>query len=231
MNDSMPDEINFLDLAVLLKITPNTPLEKLGGLINASIFEASNLAGGMKQKGLIEFSANYPGPNSMTVTEAGKALIAEGDTKGAEPFDHLDDSILQQLAGGKKTPLELQSLLNVRARDLALRLYKEWKQGFLTYDLKNGMVDVTLTEKGFLLAKKPPMPAAGVMPAAQVKPANDWQPNPTGSMAQSATSAMPAAPGAPAMTQPNAAPKTSKRSLIILGVLVIILVIVFVVLR
>lgn len=149
----MTDEINFMDLAVLLKITPNTPLEKLGGIMNSSIFDASNIAGSMKQKGLIEFTAYYPGPNSINITEQGRALISEADTKSSEQFDELDFHILQNLSGGKRLPSELQSSLNLRPKDLALRLYKESKQGFMTYDIKNGGIELMLTEKGFLQAK------------------------------------------------------------------------------
>ncbi len=149
----MADEINFMDLAVLLRITPNTPLEKLGGIMNSSIFDASNIAGSMKQKNLIEFTAYYPGPNSINITEQGKALISEADARSSEPFDELDSHILQHLSGGKRLPSELQSTLNVRPKDLALRLYKESKQGFMTYDIKNGGVELMLTEKGFLQAK------------------------------------------------------------------------------
>ena len=149
----MADEINFLDLAVITRITPNTPLEKLGGLINSSIFDASNIAGTLKQKSLIEFSANYPGPNSMNITEQGNALIREANERSADPFDKLDESILQHLSGGKRLPSELQSTLNIRPKDLALRLYKESKQGFVTYEIKNGTVEIMLTEKGFLKAK------------------------------------------------------------------------------
>ena len=130
----MADEVNFLDLAVLLKLTPNTPLEKLGSLLNASIFDASNLAGTLKQKDLIEFTSYYPGPNSITVTETGKAVIADADAKSALPFDPLDESILKQLSAGKRAPVELQGTLNLRPKDLAMRLYKESKQGFLTYE-------------------------------------------------------------------------------------------------
>ena len=149
----MSNEINFLDLAVLTKITPNTPLEKLGGLINSSIFDASNIAGTLKQKSLIEFSANYPGPNSMNITEQGTALIKEADGHIADSFDKLDDVILQNLSGGKRVPSELQTTLNLSPKDLALRLYKESKQGYVIYDIKNGGVDIMLTEKGFLKAK------------------------------------------------------------------------------
>lgn len=146
-------EISFLDLAVITRITPNTPLEKLGGLINSSIFDASNIAGTLKQKSLIEFSANYPGPNSMNVTEQGNALIREANEHSADSFDKLDETILQHLSGGKRFPSELQTTLNLRPKDLALRIYKESKQGFVTYDIKNGNVELLLTEKGFLKAK------------------------------------------------------------------------------
>ncbi len=149
----MPDEVTFMDIASLLSITPDTTLEKLGRMLNTSIFDISNIAGTMKQKGLIEFTSFYPGPTSMTVTDAGKALIAEADARSAEPIDMLDDAILDQLAGGRRIPLELQNTLNVRPKDLALRLYKLSKQGFLIYDIKSGGVELLLTEKGFLKAK------------------------------------------------------------------------------
>ncbi len=136
-----------------MRILPNTPLEKLGGLINSSIFDASNIAGTLKQKSLIEFSANYPGPNAMNITEAGNALVREANEHSNDPFDKLDEAILQQLSGGKRTPNDLQSTLNIRPKDLALRIYKETKQGFVTYEIKNGTVEVLLTEKGFFKAK------------------------------------------------------------------------------
>ncbi len=144
------DEINFMDLACILKITPDTVLEKFGSLINASFFDASNIAGTLKQKGLIDFTSNYPGPNGMVLTDAGKNLINEANTRSAEPFDNLDGTILTQLSAGKRLPNELSTTLNLRPKDLALRLYKLYKQEYMTYELKNGSVDMMLTEKGFL---------------------------------------------------------------------------------
>lgn len=170
----MPDEITFMDLASLLSIGPDTTLEKLGSAINANFFDASNIAGSLKQKGLIDFSASYPGPNTVTITDTGKALISEADAKAASPYDNLDDAVLVQVSGGKRLPLELQNTLNIRPKDLALRIYKLSKQGYLTYDLKSGGVIVMLTDSGFLKSKTAsamtppaPTPAATTQPAQQ----------------------------------------------------------------
>ena len=151
----MPDEVTFIDLATITRITPDTTLEKLGSIINASIFDASNLAGSLKQKGLIDFMAYYPGPNTIKVTDLGRSLVADADAKAAEPFDSLDHEILKQLSGGKRAPLDLQTSMNVRPKDLALRLYKLSKQGFASYELRSGGSEVSLTETGFLKARAP----------------------------------------------------------------------------
>jgi len=239
----MVEEINFMDLAVLLKITPNTPLERLGGIMNSSIFDASNIAGSMKQKGLIEFTAYYPGPNSINITDAGKALIAEADARAAEPFDQLDGHILQQLSGGKRIPLDLQNTLNLRPKDLALRLYKGGKQGFLIYEIKNGTIDLMLTEKGFLQAKGgtmqvPPMGAVAAASAAsstqqvvQQKFVAQSPPMPDQMQGQPN---MPPPGGAPPKDPmaPGAAPlKGEKTRWIIIAVLVIILVVLYFLIR
>jgi hypothetical protein len=165
----MADDVNFLDLACLLRITPDTTLEKLSSAINANFFDASNLAGTLKQKGLIDFSSYYPGPNTIVISEVGKTLIAEADGRSTEQFDNLDQEILFQLSGGKRLPLELQNTLNIRSKDLALRLYKLFKQGFIVYDLKSGTVGLQLTENGFIRAKanQPQAPAAATAPAPQ----------------------------------------------------------------
>ncbi len=167
----MADEeiITFTDLACLLKITPETTLEKFGSTINASIYDAAQISGTLKQKGLIDFTAYYPGPNSMTITDAGKALKDEAEAKSAETLDNLDEEVLVQLSGGKRMPLELQSSLNIRPKDLALRLYKLSKQGLIGYELRNGNVELMLTEQGFLKAKTAQAPKAPQMapPAAR----------------------------------------------------------------
>ena len=99
----MADEeiITFTDLACLLKITPETTLEKFGSTINASIYDAAQISGTLKQKGLIDFTAYYPGPNSMTITDAGKTLKDEAEAKSAETLDKLDEEVLVQLSGAR----------------------------------------------------------------------------------------------------------------------------------
>ncbi|MDE1823251.1 MAG: hypothetical protein KGI00_00640 [Candidatus Micrarchaeota archaeon] len=221
------DEVNFTDLACLLQIKPDMALEKFGSAINASIFDASNLAGTLKQKGLVEFTSYYPGPNTIIVTEAGKALIAEAESRTAEPLDILDEAILAQLSTGKKAPIEMQNTLNLRPKDLAMRLYKLFKQTLLIYELKSGTVDLLLTEKGFLKASKP-----------QQQPAQkpDQQPHQQEEQQQE-----PAQPQATAQPQQAAAQpeqfqmpplqkkKRSRLPIIILIVLLIILAVVYLV--
>ena len=108
--------------------------------------------------------------------------MAEAEAKGTEPFDNLDEAVLHQLSGGKSAPMELQSNLNIRPKDLALRIYKLFKQGFLIYELKSGTADVMLTEAGFLKAKpavtKPTTPAPSMQQApkpAQAAPVQEQQ--------------------------------------------------------
>ncbi len=161
------ENINFLDLACLFKVEPETTLERFGTIINASVFDAANITGSLKQKGLIDFTAYYPGPNSILVTDTGTALKKEADAKSADALDTLDEEILKQMSGGKRFPKDLQGTLNIRSRDLAFRIYKLYKQSFLSYELKNGGVELMLTEQGFLKAKPAPIMQVPILPAQQ----------------------------------------------------------------
>lgn len=170
----MPEEPNFLDLVCVLNITGDTTIERFGSIINASTFDGANIAGTLKQKGLIDFTSFYPGPNTMKTTDLAKALIAEADAKALTPFDALDESVIVQISNGKKFPSEIQSALNIRPKDLALHLYKVSKQGFITYELKTGNVSLSLTEQGFIKASesKPAKPAQPEAARAQAAAAS-----------------------------------------------------------
>ncbi|MGC8676330.1 MAG: hypothetical protein ACP5T3_02330 [Candidatus Micrarchaeia archaeon] len=173
MADDSLNSVTFLDIACLLKITQDTTLEKFGGVINASVFDAANIAGTLKQKGLITFSSGFPGPTGMQLTDAAKNLLNDINARSSEPADTLDNEILVQLSGGKRLPNELQSALNLVPKDLAYRLYKLYKQNLLNYELRNGNVELLLTEQGFLKAKAAPSQASTVQAQAQ---ANGAQP-------------------------------------------------------
>ncbi len=186
----MADEPNFLDLVSLSKITPDLVVEKFGGRINSSFFDGSNILGTLRLKGLIDFTANFPGQSVITITDQGKQLLKEANEKAALPFDSVDLAILQQLQAGKRSYLDIGNAVNLRPKDLAMHLYKMGIQQFAAYDIKNGVLDVMLTEKGMIQAK------AGVPQPGQQKPAEAQQPA-TQQQAQQPT-------GQPQQPQPQA---------------------------
>lgn len=161
----MPDDITFTDIVAIIKIKPDTTVEKYGGLINSSLFDAANVLGTLSQKKLISFTTAMPGQNPIMLTEAGKNLMTEADSRAEGEFDHLDLTILQQMQNGMNAPADIAKAINISPRDLAMHLYKMMKQGYSTYEFRSGIVSVMLTEKGFAQAKAgmpqkvPPAPA------------------------------------------------------------------------
>jgi hypothetical protein len=157
----MPDEVNFVDIVSLTRITPDTVAERFGGLINSSFFDASNILATLRQKGLIDFTTSFPGQSAVTVTELGKKVLTDAAESAKGEFGELDLTILTQLSNGKRTMQDLGGAINVRPTDLAMHLYKLGQQKYLMYDFRNGIVTITLTEKGFVQAKAGmPQPAA-----------------------------------------------------------------------
>jgi len=149
----MSDEVNFFDLAALLKIKPDTTMEKFGGMLNSSYFDGANIAATLSQKKLINFNTSMPGQSMITLTEEGKQLIDEANTKAQLEFDQLDFATLVQIANGKKTPADIGASVNVRPRDLALHLYKLAQLDYISYEFRSGNVFIMLTEKGFSQVK------------------------------------------------------------------------------
>ncbi|MGC8571892.1 MAG: hypothetical protein ACP5RI_02145 [Candidatus Micrarchaeia archaeon] len=149
----MSDEINFFDLAALLKVTPETTMEKFGGILNSSYFDGANIAATLSQKGLINFNTSLPGQSLITLTSKGSQLIEEANSKANSEFDHLDFAVLVQIANGKKTPFDIGSAVNVRSKDLAMHLYKLAMQDYISYEFRSGSMTIMLTEKGFSQVK------------------------------------------------------------------------------
>jgi DNA-binding MarR family transcriptional regulator len=165
----MLDNITFIDLVALMRITPESTVERFGGLINSSFFDASNILGSLKQKGLVDFITQFPSQSAITVTDQGKQLIAEVQQKDTTPFDALDLSILHQLSNGNRTLPELTGAVNVTTKDLAMHLHKLSVQQFISFELRNGNMNIMLTEKGFLRVKEgiPASEAQAQQPASQ----------------------------------------------------------------
>ena len=207
-----------------MKISDDTTLERFGSAINASIFDASNIAGTLKQKDLIDFTSIFPGPNSIAVTEKGKAVLSEAEQRAATPFDNLDKSILSQISSGKSVPKDIQSAINLNSRDLAMRLYKLSKQSFLTYELKSGQVEILLTEQGFLKASPQQSQPMQPMPSMQPKPNNVQNQVQNTSSAQSTQQAeqQPQQPVAPQEIHLQPKPMNKK---LIAGIVVILVII------
>ncbi len=201
----MADEPNFLDLASLSKITPDLVVEKFGSKINSSFFDGSNILGTLRLKGLIDFTANFPGQSVITVTDIGKQLLKEAADRATMPFDTIDLAILQQLQAGKRSYIDIGNAVNLRPRDLAMHLYKLSQQQYTVYEIKNGVLDIMLTDKGLTQAKggmpqteqqnaeqqkqaaaapqqQAPQPMKQVTPTAQQTGAEEAQAAPPGGM-------------------------------------------------
>jgi len=168
----MLDTISFVDLVALSRITPEATVERFGGLINSSFFDASNILGTLKQKGLVDFITSFPSQSSLTVTEEGRQLLNDAQQKSTLPLDTLDMAVLSEVSSGKRNLSDLASGVNVTPKDLAIRLYKLSEQKMLSYELRNGSMNMALTEKGFLQVKEGAVNEIGVQQPVQATAAN-----------------------------------------------------------
>jgi len=143
------DELTFQDLALLEKIDGNTVVESFGSRINSSFFDAANMLGTLKQKGLIEFKSSFPGPSEVEITPKGKNLMALAEGKSKQEIDKLDEMILGTIANGYKEPKHLQEKINLRASDLAFHLKRLVVQNYASFVFRSGRIEFSLTEEGF----------------------------------------------------------------------------------
>ncbi|EET89602.1 MAG: hypothetical protein LVQ97_01540 [Candidatus Micrarchaeales archaeon] len=154
----MADEINFMDIMALSKITPSTTVEKFGGLVNSSFFDGSNMLGSLKLKGLVDFTSISPGQNAIKITDLGNKLLGDAKAKSTANFDQLDLAILNQMSAGRRGLNDLTASVNLRPLDMAMRLNKMLAQGYISVDFRNGKLDLSLTEKGFMQSKSGKIP-------------------------------------------------------------------------
>ena len=210
-------------------------MKKYGSLINSSFFDASNILGTLKLKGLIDFSTvNFSGQNAIMVTDTGKQLLAEADSKAATAFDELDFAIVSQLSASKRSFVELAGMVNLRPKDMALHINKLVVQQYVSYAIRNGNLDIMLTEKGFLQAKagmlkpEPAMaqPTADSNMAGQ-QPGTGMQMPRQGPLAEAMANAEQMAPGAEDQMI-EAKRKPNSKLLIAVAIVVIIVIALFV---
>ncbi len=142
-------ELNFLDLVVLYRIDENSTMENLRTVVNASFFEAANILGTMKVKGLIDIKSSVGGASSVSLAPGGVAALDTADSKALEQPDQLDDAILHALSTGVRDLEMLTVAVNVRSSDLAYHLHKLHSHQLIDYSVRTGKVSVSLTEQGF----------------------------------------------------------------------------------
>ncbi|ASI14200.1 putative membrane-associated trancriptional regulator [Candidatus Mancarchaeum acidiphilum] len=152
----MVDEINFSDLLALKKISADTIVEKFGSTINSSFFDAANILGSLKIKGLVDYGTNTPGQNVISITDVGNKLLGDADIRSKESIDNLDMEIIHQLGAGKRELSDVSNSINVSQTDLAMHLNKLLVNGYADASFRNGVVNINLTDKGFNLEKEPP---------------------------------------------------------------------------
>ena len=199
----MADEVNYLDLIVLRKMDAESTVEKFGTTINTSFFETANILGTMKIKGLVDIHSSIAGHSPVVISGEGQDYLASAMQKASEPLDALDRAILGAIAAGMRDLNSLQQALNIRARDLALHLHKLKMQDYIDHEIRSARVNLSLTEKGFILAGSSPWraqdgmisPATGAVPGAV-----------SGSGANAGSSASNAAVGAASASPASSSP-------------------------
>jgi predicted transcriptional regulator len=162
------EETTFLDMAVLQRIDAESTVERFGTKINSSFFDAANILGGLKLKGLVSIESKFPGPSSVALTPAGSELLKQADERSAADIDTLDLAILSKVAEGAAEEAAIAGALNIRSQDLAFHIYKLAKKALLGYQLRGGKTFFSLTEEGFK--------QVGYRPKKEAAPAQQQQP-------------------------------------------------------
>ncbi|MBI4399383.1 hypothetical protein HY570_01415 [Candidatus Micrarchaeota archaeon] len=141
-------ELTFLDLIVVERVDKDSVVERFGGKINSSFFDAANLLGTLKIKGYIDIESAI-GFSPIRITEKGTNLLKMAQERIPDPLDEVDNGILSVMATGVSDVETLGRELNLRESDLAFHLYKLVKQNLIDYNLRAGKVSVIMTELGF----------------------------------------------------------------------------------
>ncbi len=144
----MSDDIEFLDVALLKRIDAETTVESFGSRISSTFFEAANLLGTLKIKGLIDIHSAI-GNSPVLITEKGRMLLKDLDVNAEAEPSKMDLAVLGSIRGGLKNPKQIEGTLNIKSNDIAYAIYKLAKRGFIDYRVRNAGVELMLTTQGF----------------------------------------------------------------------------------
>jgi len=160
--------VDFFDIVILEKIKadPESSVEGFGQKINTSFFEAANILGTLKVKGLISFEQSIGGQSKLELSSQGTWTLNLAEEKKESHLSKLDDRIMYVISEGVSDLASLHKEVNVTTEDIALHLYKLVKKGYVEYYIRSGKLYVLLTEKGFsrvgsILPDKPDTAEAG----------------------------------------------------------------------
>ncbi len=145
----MDEDIGFLDVVLISRIDNDTTLENFGGRVNTTYFEAANLMGTLKVKGLVTFEQSVGGQSPVKITDKAKRILGLMNEKSEEQFTDLDTAILRAIASGANNSQKIEEAVNVASFDVALHINKLYVQAFLDYTIRNSVITIRLTEKGF----------------------------------------------------------------------------------
>lgn len=144
----MSDDLEFIDIALLKRIDEETTVEGFGSKISSTFFEAANLLGTLKIKGLIEIHSAI-GNSPVLITEKGKLLLKELDMYSEVELTKTDLAVLGSIRGGMKDPKQVEAALNIKSSDIAYAIYKLVRKGLVDYKVRNAAVEIMLTTQGF----------------------------------------------------------------------------------
>jgi len=145
----MDGDINFLDVILISRVDNETTLENYGGKINTSFFEAANLMGLLKVKGLVMFEQSIGGKSPVKLTDKAVTVLNLMKERSEEGITNLDKAILNAIADGATNHIAIESVVNVASFDVALHLYKLYTTSKIEYTISSGKLTIRLTEKGY----------------------------------------------------------------------------------
>ncbi|BCS90866.1 MAG: hypothetical protein ARM1_0323 [Candidatus Micrarchaeota archaeon] len=145
----------FNELIALTRINDEASVERFSSIMNMQYFDASNLLGSLKAKGLIDFSSiSLTNASKIDITESGKRFFEYALSESTKDIDQLDIELIRRISNGTNDFNNLKKSLNIFETDLTLHLFKLFRKGYVNYSIADANNSYfTLTSSGFILLK------------------------------------------------------------------------------